>query len=85
MTVSASAQEHAAVAGVAALEVTGLSAGYRQTAALQDVSFTVPRGSLLAVVGPNGAGKSTLFKVILGLVAPWKGSVHVLGRPVREA
>lgn len=85
MSVSPSVQELPVAAGLAALEVTGLSAGYRETAALQDVSFSVPRGSLLAVVGPNGAGKSTLFKVILGLVAPWKGSVHVLGRPVREA
>ena len=50
------------------LEVAGLGVSYGRTKALHDVSFSVGRGELIAVVGPNGAGKSTMFKAICGLV-----------------
>ena len=42
-----------------------------------------PTGSLLAVFGPNGGGKSTMLKVIAGLLAPWQGTVTVLGAAPR--
>ncbi|MET0902833.1 MAG: ATP-binding cassette domain-containing protein [Acidimicrobiales bacterium] len=48
--------------------------------ALRDVSFTVPRGSVLAVIGRNGAGKSTLCRVISGVLPPEEGRVVVRGR-----
>jgi ABC-type polysaccharide/polyol phosphate transport system ATPase subunit len=48
--------------------------------ALRDVSFTVPRGSVLAVIGRNGAGKSTLCRVISGVLPPEAGRVVVRGR-----
>ncbi|MDA8165263.1 MAG: ABC transporter ATP-binding protein [Desulfobacteraceae bacterium] len=51
---------------------------------LEDVSFEVQQGELVAVLGPNGAGKTTLFKVILGLIAPLRGKVAVLGKPPRR-
>ncbi|HZU05804.1 MAG TPA: metal ABC transporter ATP-binding protein [Chloroflexota bacterium] len=66
------------------LQVEGVRAGYGSLLVLEDVSFTLERGSLTALVGPNGAGKSTLFQVLLGLLAPWAGTVRVQGRPVRE-
>jgi teichoic acid transport system ATP-binding protein len=47
--------------------------------ALQDVSFTVPKGSVLGVVGRNGAGKSTLLRVIAGIIPPRQGRVVVRG------
>jgi zinc/manganese transport system ATP-binding protein len=43
------------------------------------VDFEAQEGELLAVLGPNGAGKSTLLRVLLGLLAPARGSVSVLG------
>lgn len=48
--------------------------------ALRDVSFDVPRGSVLAVIGRNGAGKSTLCKVISGVLPPESGRVVVRGQ-----
>jgi manganese/iron transport system ATP-binding protein len=52
--------------------------------ALEDISFTLPRGERVAVVGPNGAGKSTLFKVIAGVLAPTSGRVEVYGHCPNE-
>ena len=66
----------------AAVEVSGLTVAYRQTAVLRGVSLAVPAGSLTAVVGPNGAGKSTLLKAVLGLVRPLAGTVRVHGKPL---
>jgi ABC-type Mn2+/Zn2+ transport system ATPase subunit len=66
--------------------LSGLSAGYGDRLAIEDVDLAVEAGSLLAVVGPNGAGKSTLLKVMAGLLRPWRGRAEVLGAPPgREA
>jgi phospholipid/cholesterol/gamma-HCH transport system ATP-binding protein len=46
---------------------------------LRDVSFSVPRGSVTAVIGPSGGGKSTLLYAITGELAPAAGVVQVLG------
>jgi ABC-type Mn2+/Zn2+ transport system ATPase subunit len=61
--------------------VHGVTAGYGRRVALDDVTLTVRKGSLLAVIGPNGAGKSTLLKLIAGLIRPTSGSLTVLGGP----
>jgi manganese/iron transport system ATP-binding protein len=66
--------------------LSGVTAGYGDRLAIEDIDLAVESGSLLAVVGPNGAGKSTLLKVMAGLLAPWRGRVEVLGgAPGREA
>ena len=49
-------------------------------AALQDVSFSVPRGSTYGVIGRNGSGKSTALKLVAGITKPTSGSVSVDGR-----
>ena len=47
--------------------------------ALEDVSFRVPKGSVMGLVGTNGSGKSTMLKVIAGVLEPTRGSVTVRG------
>jgi ABC-2 type transport system ATP-binding protein len=54
----------------------------RRVVAVRDVSFTVQRGEIFGLLGPNGAGKTTTIKMLLGLVAPDKGSAEILGVPV---
>lgn len=61
------------------VKVRGVWAGYDSHVALEDVSFSLERGSLVGLVGPNGSGKSTLLKVMLGLHRPWRGSVRLFG------
>lgn len=53
--------------------------------ALKHASFSVPRGTITALVGVNGSGKSTLFKALMGFVPLAGGAVTILGMPVREA
>ncbi|MFF5218419.1 sugar ABC transporter ATP-binding protein [Micromonospora sp. NPDC000442] len=67
-----------------AVEVTGLSRHFGPVHALQDVSLSVPAGSLTAVMGENGAGKSTLMKILAGLDSPTAGTVRVGGDEVRR-
>lgn len=61
------------------LTVSGLNAGYSDSLAVRDVSFTVARGSVLAIVGPNGCGKSTLLRAAARLHKPAAGSIDVGG------
>jgi ABC-type Mn2+/Zn2+ transport system ATPase subunit len=65
----------------ALLTARGLTVRYGRHVALDDVSFAVPPGEVVAVVGPNGAGKTTLFRTVLGAVAPTLGAVEHGGAP----
>lgn len=51
----------------------------KPTRALEEVSFSINKGSTLAILGPNGAGKTTLLKIISTLILPNKGSVQLNG------
>jgi len=53
---------------------------YKDFAALEKVTFTLPKGDILGVVGKNGSGKSTLLQMICGTVTPSSGTVNVSGR-----
>jgi len=51
----------------------------REVAAVEDITFTIGRGEMVAYVGPNGAGKSTTIKMLTGILVPSGGSVTVDG------
>jgi zinc transport system ATP-binding protein len=68
----------------AVLAVEGLTV-YRETLAVQEVSFALEEGTDTAIVGPNGAGKSTLIQAILGILPRQAGQVHVLGKPLSRS
>lgn len=59
------------------LKVKNLTKRFGGVTALDDVSFTVPAGELVAVIGPNGAGKSTLLEILSGGVRPDAGHVFL--------
>jgi ABC-2 type transport system ATP-binding protein len=64
-----------------AIEVRGIRKRYGDREVLADVSVLVRPGCLHGLLGPNGAGKTTLMRVMLGLIQPDAGSVHLLGAP----
>jgi branched-chain amino acid transport system ATP-binding protein/branched-chain amino acid transport system permease protein len=64
------------------LSVRGLSKSFGGLKAVQDVSFDVPRGSILGIIGPNGAGKTTAFNLLNGFLEPDAGQVLLDGRNV---
>ena len=67
------------------LEVRGISKQFSGVRALDDVSLTLARGEVLAVVGENGAGKSTLMRIVAGVVQPTAGTIVVDGEQVAFA
>src|SRR3954447_2381073 len=75
----ASASLPAASAGSAAIEVADLVKLYKATRAVDGVSFRIARGSITGLLGGNGAGKTTTIAMIMGLVLPTSGRIHVLG------
>ncbi len=62
-----------------AIAVDRLVKRYKSVTAVAGVSFALAPGSITALLGGNGAGKTTTIAMILGLVEPTEGSVHVLG------
>ena len=64
------------------LELRGIAAGYGGTPVLREVSFTVPKGSLTALIGPNGCGKTTLLRAAARQLPLLAGEILLDGRPV---
>ena len=65
-----------------AITLRGVNKHYGEFAALEDIDFSVPSGSLTALLGPSGSGKSTLLRVIAGLDEPDTGAITIDGRDV---
>ncbi len=68
-----------------ALELRDVRAAYGRIEVLHGISFTVPAGSVFALLGSNGAGKSTIHKVASGRLEPTAGCVHVAGIHINGA
>ncbi len=67
------------------LSVQGLDFGYGQGEVLQNVSFTVCAGEMVALMGRNGSGKSTLLRCVMGLLQPKRGQIALHGQSTLAA
>ena len=65
------------------IDARGLRREFGRLVAVDDVSLTVPAGTILALLGPNGAGKTTTVRLLAGLLAPTAGEATVAGCDVR--
>ncbi|WPX07668.1 ABC transporter ATP-binding protein [Anaerocellum danielii] len=65
-----------------AIKVEGLTKKFGELVAVDDISFSIPKGSIFALLGPNGSGKTTTIKIICGVLRATKGYVEVLGKDV---
>ncbi len=64
------------------LETKGLTKAFGGLVAVDDVSFQLHKGELLALIGPNGAGKSTCFNMLMGQLPPTAGDVFLMGERI---
>jgi branched-chain amino acid transport system ATP-binding protein len=65
-----------------AIEVEGLASGYGTSQVVSDVSFTLAKSEVLAIVGRNGMGKTSLLKTLLGFLPAWRGTIRITGHDV---
>ena len=63
------------------LTVQNMTKFYGKVRALNDVSFTVPKGSVFGILGPNGSGKTTLLGIVMDILRPTKGTYLWNGKP----
>ncbi len=59
------------------ITISNLTRRYGDFVAVDDVSFTIPRGEVVGLLGPNGAGKTTIMKMLTGFLEPTSGSIRV--------
>ena len=62
------------------LQIEHITKRYAEHTALDDVSLTIPRGSIYGLLGPNGAGKTTLIRIINRIIMPDEGRIFLNGR-----
>lgn len=65
--------------GQPCVELRNVSVAYEERLVLENVTWTVPCGTMAAIIGPNGGGKSTLLRTLVGRLKPVNGTVRVLG------
>jgi len=65
------------------IEAQGLCKQFGSFLAVRDVTFTIPRGEVVAFLGPNGAGKTTTMRLLTGFVAPTRGTARIAGIDVQ--
>ena len=66
------------------IELKNVTKSFGKFKALDDLTMTVPKGSVYGLVGPNGAGKSTAIRLMTGIYRPDSGSVTLEGMPIYE-
>jgi zinc transport system ATP-binding protein len=68
----------------AQIALAGVGFRYGDVAVLEGVDLRVERGDFLGLIGPNGSGKTTLLRIVLGLLPPTTGTVHLFGTAPSE-
>ena len=66
------------------IKISNLSKQYKETKALDDVGFLIPKGSIFGLLGPNGAGKTTLIRMLTGIIMPDSGQVLINGQALNK-
>jgi iron complex transport system ATP-binding protein len=66
------------------IRVSHLSFGYDGREVLSDISMTLEKGCFTVILGKNGSGKSTLFRIMAGILKPWRGSLEIAGRSMAD-
>lgn len=64
---------------------SGLTKTYGSARVVDSLDLCVPEGCVYGFLGPNGSGKSTTMKMLLGLISPTEGDIHVFGEPMTRA
>nr|WP_068784464.1 ABC transporter ATP-binding protein [Paenibacillus phocaensis] len=66
------------------IQTEGLTKTYRGRAAVDHLNLEIAKGDIYGFLGPNGAGKTTTIRMLLGLIQPTSGSIHIFGRELRR-
>jgi len=66
------------------IESKGLSKFFGSFVAIEDISFSIPEGQIVAFLGPNGAGKSTTMKILTGFMAASEGTASIAGLDIQR-
>jgi len=66
------------------IEARSLSKYFGSFVAIEDISFSIPKGQIVAFLGPNGAGKSTTMRILTGFLAASKGSAQIAGLNINK-
>jgi ABC-2 type transport system ATP-binding protein len=66
------------------VELRGVTKRFNEIVAVNNLSLTIGKGEIFALLGPNGSGKSTTLKMLLGLIEPTAGEINVLGLNVQK-
>lgn len=66
------------------IRIENLSFGYGGREVLSDITMTLKKGCFSVILGRNGSGKSTLFRLMAGILNPWKGTLAISGTPVQK-
>jgi ABC-2 type transport system ATP-binding protein len=67
-----------------AVDLQSVTKRYNEILAVNNMNLTIEKGEIFALLGPNGSGKSTTLKMLMGLVQPTAGEIHVLGVDVQK-
>jgi ABC-2 type transport system ATP-binding protein len=67
-----------------AIEVRNIVKRYDNHVAVKSLSLSVPKGAVYGLLGPNGAGKTTTIRMLLNIIAPDSGTVHIFGLSHRD-